>query len=409
MTAEPVRFDTAIPQFWGHWPATPERWSYSSLKDIEACPRRWMLSRAHYPEISEVSGYPAPPHPAAVFGDVVHLSLELLIKALVRAGCSATRGAEAVAVYRELGGYTSVVEKAVGVLLDRLEGSPSVTPERLHRLRTFLTDRVPEARVRVQSILGRTELPEPVVPPATPEAEAATGDGLPKPRRPLLGGAFPEAKLIADDLRLEGRVDLITVDEAGARVVDFKTGAEDEAHVDQVRIYALLWDLDTVANPDQRPTVELRVAYPARDHIVPGPDRAELRALEAATAARIVSADDAVCDDPEARPSLDNCQFCSVRHLCETYWEGMSSAPDTVKVGAWFDLEGLVIRPNGSRSWYVLPTASKSEVLLRTPAESSPIKVGRRVRVLGVRRDEEPDSDILVTTMTSQSDLYLLA
>lgn len=407
MTSENVRFETAIPEFWGHWPATPERWSYSSLEDIEACPRRWMLSRAQYPQISEESGYPALPHPAAVLGEVVHLSLEVLIKALVKAGCSATRGAEAVAVYRALGGYTSVVERAVEVRLKRLDGLPGVTPERLRRLRTSLTDRVPEARVRVQSILGRTSLPERVEPAM--ERAGALSDGAPKPRGPLRGGAFPEAKLIADDLRLEGRVDLLNVDEAGAHVVDFKTGAENEAHFDQVRIYALLWDLDTVANPGHRPTIELRVAYPARDYVVPGPDEPELRVLEAATAARIASADDAVCDDPEARPSVDNCQFCQVRHLCETYWARMSPAPDAAKVGEWFDLEGVVTRPNGSRSWFVLPTSGKAEVLLRTPAESSPVKVGQRVRVLGVRRDEEPDSEVLVTTMTTQSDLYLLA
>lgn len=409
MTEEPVRFETAIDLYWGHWPPRPPRWSYSSLKEIEACPRRWMLSRARYPGVSEQPGYPAPVSPATVFGDVIHLSLEVVIKALIRNGCRATHGRDAVGVARGLGGYTAVIERSIDSRLDRLNGSPSMTPDRIRRLRTFLVDRVPEARTRIQAILSRTELPVLASRPGEPAVGSEGGKAQQRPRGPLGVGTYPEAKLIAHDLRLEGRIDLLTVDAEGARIVDFKTGDQDAAHAEQVRIYALLWNLDHEANPSHQPVSELCVAYSSHDVVVTAPDDTELRNLVNATAERIVAADAAVRIDPEARPSMDNCQFCAVRHLCETYWSALVPTPHAVKVGEWLDLDGVVSAPNGSRSWFVRPTSGDTDVLLRTPSESTAIKVGRHIRVLRVRRDEEPDSGMVVTVMTPQSDLFVLA
>lgn len=406
---EPARFETAIDLYWGHWPRKPLRWSYSSLKIIEACPRRWMLSRALYPEVSKRPGYPVSPSPITVFGDVVHLSLEILIKAFVKAGCQATRGKHAVGVAKALGGYTAVIERSIEVRMSRLDGQPSMTPERTRRLRTFLADRVPEARARVQAVLGRTELPVLVNGHGGAPAKGTGCDRPPRSRGPLGIGVYPEATLIAHDLRLEGRVDLLTITAGGARIVDFKTGAEDAAHADQLRIYALLWDLDDEVNPDRRPISELCVAYPSGDVVVPAPDNDELRSLESATAERVIAADAAVRDDSEARPSMHNCSLCPVRHLCEEYWSTLPPTPHAAKVGARLDLEGVVSARNGGRSWFVRPMSGEADVLLRTPSESTSIDVGHHIRVLGVRRDEEPDSNVVVTTMQTYSDLFVLS
>ncbi|MGH3435454.1 MAG: PD-(D/E)XK nuclease family protein [Sciscionella sp.] len=101
MTTEPARFATSVRSCWGIWPVPPASWSYSSLNDLEACPRRWMLSRAAYPELWEGSGYPPMPNTAALFGDVVHAALELLVRALVAADCESTGTAAAVAVLKQ--------------------------------------------------------------------------------------------------------------------------------------------------------------------------------------------------------------------------------------------------------------------------------------------------------------------
>ena len=66
-----------------------------------------MLSRATYPELWKGRGYPPMPNTAALLGDVVHTALELLVKALVAAGCESTGTAAAVAVLKQMGGYLS--------------------------------------------------------------------------------------------------------------------------------------------------------------------------------------------------------------------------------------------------------------------------------------------------------------
>jgi hypothetical protein len=370
---------------------------------MEACPRRWMLNRAEYPELWDGVGFPSSPSAPALFGDVVHLSLEVVLRALAAAGCDSTRGVAAVGVVKALGGYTVVVERALELRLERLHGNPAVKPDRLARLRTFLTDRVPEARARVQAIMSRTTLPQELGPKAQASENA---DGEPKKRTPLGVGAHPEVRLVARDLRMNGRVDLLTVDAASARIVDYKTGEEDPGHQEQVKVYALLWDLDDEVNPAGLATSELTVAYSARDVTIPGPTAAELRVIEAATAVRIAAADADVSDVPRALPSPENCQYCPVRHLCEDYWSSAAPAPIAARIGEWLDIDGVVTAPNGAKSWHLRTTTGETDVLLRTPTESTELHVGDRVRVLGVRRDEEPDTGIIVAAMTAQSDLY---
>ena len=221
----------------------PSMWSYSSLKDVEGCPRRYALSRADYPDLWDQHGYPRLPIPAAIRGDVVHGALEIIVKALVKTGCSSTRSAEAVTVLRELGGYTKVAEDVLAKQLARFDGNPRISSDRRDQLTRQLTDWVPQAREQIQTYLNRMELrPSAVSGPGAPPGDPAV-------RYPARTGDHPEKELVAESLRLKGRIDLLSVDADGAKITDFKTGAEDQAHQDQLQLYALLWHEDTLVNP----------------------------------------------------------------------------------------------------------------------------------------------------------------
>ena len=91
------------------WPEAPPWMSYSTLSDLEACPRRWALSAAEYPNVWEGSGYPRPPRQAALEGTVVHLSLQKITHALVGSGCASLSDENVISTLRKLGGYTAVV------------------------------------------------------------------------------------------------------------------------------------------------------------------------------------------------------------------------------------------------------------------------------------------------------------
>lgn len=380
-------------------------WSYSSLKEVETCPRRYALSRADYPDLWEQHGYPRLPIPAAIRGEVVHGALEIILKALLKAGCVSTRSADAVAVFRKLGGYTKVAEEVLATRLARYEGNPRFRDDLREHLSRALIDWVPEAREQIQTYLSRMAL----LPRDSPSTAGSVTPIDPRERYSARMGDHPEKELIAESLRLKGRIDLLSVDADGAKITDFKTGVENPAHHDQLRLYALLWDADNVANPDGVTVTSLVAAYPRHDVVVSVPTANELAHLRSNVATRIETADSAVTGDPPLAILGEHCGLCSVRGLCDTYWT--DGAPRTADVadGVWYDLAGTVMREHGVKSFVLREEKTGLEVLVRTPTTSYAVPMGSKIRILGARRVVDPDEgDALIAVLTSFSEVLAL-
>ncbi|OBH94286.1 PD-(D/E)XK nuclease family protein [Mycobacterium sp. E2733] len=410
LTPSERRFVTAVEASDAILPPRPLFWSYSSLKEIESCPRQYMLSRASYPDLWSGHGYPPLPIAPAIMGDAVHGVLETVVKALVEAGCETSRAPGAIEVFKSLGGFTALIEQAVTTRLDLVKASPRVDAERCRRLRRELGDRVADARGQVQEYLSRAKFSAKPTDGAVP-AEGPAGQEPPAfGRRPVGAGAHAEVILADENLRLMGRVDLLVVDYGHAKIVDYKTGAEDPGHFEQLRLYALLWERDRVVNPTGVPATELTAAYPSHDVTMAAPTAVELRDLEEAVRLRIAAADALFdTDSPPAHPSVDLCGMCHVRSLCDAYWASIAPDPSTVKDGDWFDYEGIVGPPNGVRSLWMLDTASgQRELLLRTQPTSKPLEIGSRVRLLGLRRDADPEVPATTAVMTASSEVFVV-
>jgi len=73
------------------WPKAPLWMSFSTLSDLEICPRRWSLSVADYPEVWGKHGYSPKPQMAQLEGKVVHLALRKITHALSKHGCASLR------------------------------------------------------------------------------------------------------------------------------------------------------------------------------------------------------------------------------------------------------------------------------------------------------------------------------
>lgn len=410
MSVECTRFDTAIPGIWGVWPQAPSRWSYSSLKVIEACPNQWMLSRADYPDIWDRHGYPALPAVPAIFGNIVHSVIDRLTSEFKAAGAISPALNDVVGILGALGGWRAIVLDAIEQELVRLGGNPRVSPERVDRLRDELVRRAPEAADQVKVFLSRGAFPSVAEIDVGTTGDGSSTGGSP-PRRPAGLGAHAELEVVADALRLTGRIDLLVVDDAEVRILDFKTGAENDHQGDQVRLYALLWYLDAQANPDHRLATDLRIVYPASEQAVAAPDQVELWCFADAAAARVQAADAVTRQPPPtANPTEENCRYCSVKHLCDDYWPTLPPAVTAVPTGQWFDFEGRILRQNGSKSWFAETlTQPPIEVLVRTVEPDMTFQVGRRVRLLRVRRSQDPDDlDRLVISMAGTSEWYPL-
>lgn len=410
-----MQFHTGVQESRAILPAPPTFWSYSALTEIEACPRRYMLSRASYPDLWEGQGYPRIPSLSALFGDVVHGALDVIVTALVDAGCNSPQDAAAVSVLRELGGYTAVTDRAVDDRLTRLPTNPRLDADQRRRLVRDLRGRVAEARAEIQAYVSRTNFLSSASGTASGALGADAGEdsrtGLAFPRRPAEPGAHAEVLLAAEELRLMGRIDFLSVTSDRVDIIDYKTGTEDEGHLDQLRLYALLWDLDRIVNPRRRLASEITAAYPSRNVTIPGPSESALRELEFSFKQRIASADAEVqALVPRAIPEDKRCSTCQVRQLCDVYWSQMAPDPASLADGAWFDYQGVVGSQNGSRSWWMLHEGSgQRQLLLRTTATAPPLTQGSRIRVLGVRLDDDPEIDATAAVMTAWSEVFILA
>jgi hypothetical protein len=332
------------------------------------------------------------------------------VKALVAADCKSAQSPEAVAVLRQLGGYTAVIERAAVARLAGLPGNPRLSDDMRQRIQRGVRSRVADARVQVQAYINNT-----VIAPAgkaqgswTPVVDGSPVATVSGRRAPLPLGSHAEVILTAPRLRLTGRLDLLRVTEAGAHITDYKTGAGSPCHAEQLQMYALLWDLDRDANPGGRSTASLTAAYPGHDVVFPIPSEPELRDFEKQVAASIHEADaELSADVPRAAPSAENCRNCGIRHLCDTYWTTIVPDPSSLPDKTKFDCQGLVGPQIGQHSWWLHPDGpDREKLLVQAPPSGPELPSGRHVRILGLRIDADPESVVTMASINAFSEVF---
>lgn len=397
------RFASRVEGCDGEWPSSPEWLSYSSFRELEACPRRWMLRRASYPQVWERPGYPEMPFVASVLGDVVHRALQRVLMALVENRCESAASACAVATLKALGGYTAILASVLGDRLVELDGNPRLQHRRDAIERT-LRERVPEMRERVQATLSRAHL--------TPRGLDATASG--EARGPLPDGSYAELELRAADLRWAGRADLVTIEGSQVQITDYKTGVAEPHHAEQLRLYALLWARDIERNPTGGLASSLVLSYPAAEIEVSPPSENELTLLAEDLGRRKEQALESLSErPPPARPAADLCSHCPVRHLCEDYWDFIDDPAllPTESIPAFADVQAVVTHRNGPRSWMCdvqHPSRLRDrEVVIRT-SEGVEFRPGRAIRILSAISEEDEEHDLLSLTLTSASEVFEL-
>ena len=395
------------------WPVAPQYMSFSTLAELEACPRRWALSAAAYPQVWDHQGYPRPALPAALEGTVTHLALETITRALSDRGCPSVGDASATVVLKDLGGFTLVVGKSIERTLQRYASNPRAASA-LDRTRRHLTGRSADLRYRVQGFLSRTRF-EPR-PDAIPIRKG--NDTQRQARSALAMGAHSEVHLDVEELGWRGVADLLTLSDTICEIRDFKTGDPKEGHELQLQVYALLWWLDRVRNPTGRLANRLVISYDSGDVRIKVPGANALRALREELGARRASAIATLEDDPpEARPSAANCGFCNVRHLCDAYWEDSVPGENQERL---VDLQLQLTGCHSAMSWDgVVESCSRlergSRVVLRTIGLQFELRTGQRLRVLNLRISAPvEDSTVVVpvpavASMGAASEAFVLS
>lgn len=347
----------------------------------------------------------------------MHLALQTIAGALVERGCPSLLDESAISTLRELGGFTAIVRRSLEGALQPYEENPRAASA-LDGIRHRLVGRVPELRSRVQRFLSRIH-PEP--------RAARPGDPNTHPkverRHPLPLGSHSEVKLRVPELGWHGIADLVSISTTSCEIRDFKTGTLRQEHEFQLRTYALLWARDNDLNPSGRRAHKLVLSYEQGDIDVPAPSLQELRVLEDELRERTASALTALhIDPPKARPSPENCQYCSVRQLCDDYWQWHTRQDNDRESfsGQFADLQIKLIDRHGPRSWDAMVESSSElqacgKILLRTTNLQFDFCPGQRLRLLNVHitvpieeaMDDNPSS--VVATMGVISEVFLLS
>ncbi|HUF04397.1 MAG TPA: PD-(D/E)XK nuclease family protein [Aridibacter sp.] len=388
------------------WPDPPPEMTVTALGGIESCPRRWALGAAYYPELWNERGYPPRVQLGALSGTVVHLALEVITRALVKASCQSLQDPAVFRVMKDLGGYTTVVNDCIDQALERLAGSPRAQSVLEYAGRS-LRAKVPEFRTRAQTMLCRLHLPRLQVRGAESGASGVRG--------PLAAGAFPEIGFRAEQIGWKGKADLLVLSSHACEITDFKTGAPDEEHQFQIRVYALLWNRDADLNPNQRRADRLILSYGSGDVEVAAPSESELDELEMLLVARGDAARQTVLGHPpEARPAPDHCRYCTVRHLCTDYWnlETQSRLTQADVEIAYGDFEVTITGRHGPSSWNAqveissLPQLGKQSVI--RSKGTLEFQTGDRIRILDAAVTRQDDEEELPYTITlgSLSEVY---
>jgi CRISPR/Cas system-associated exonuclease Cas4 (RecB family) len=368
------------------FPAPPPYYSPSSLQAVEQCAKRWALTWAKYdPPISEQDEYPSPDSASAIGGLVVHKTIERLIKELSNAGCVSVHSAKAVDVISSIGGISIVIDEISGHILDRISSNPR-NVRRIDVLIREVTKNRLELRRSVQLLLRRVDELEPK------NSRSDEKRGVPGQRPPLNNGVFTEVYLKSEFDSLHGSADKISITNGKVAISDFKTGQRSESHLDQVRMYGLMYFGDSERNPHGKFASRLELDYPNEQ-------AAEVREsidfwveFRKKISMRISSANQAIQSSPvPATRTSENCSFCPVRHHCNEFMNEMSlTPPDHQSTDRLVDLRIQIQSITNSRSAEaVIINSTKPEItgdciLVDTVADIEGLSPGDELVVLNV-------------------------
>jgi hypothetical protein len=393
------------------WPGPPSPWSFSVLKGIEDCPRRWALSAGTYPDVWDSTGYPPLINVKALAGQVIHEAIKKISSALMDAGCRSMRDGAAVPILRDIGGFTNVLNAIIERTVGRYRANPRVARV-VDRSTAELIRDIPMMRQQVQAHLNRLTFVARRSSHHSTSGSAATG--------PLGDGSHSELKLQSTDLDWVGIVDLLQIADGQCWIWEFKSGSADDRHREQLHAYALLWADDKVRNPDNIPVGRLVLSYADRWFDIAPLAADAFAAFRTELRARVVAATKSVAQDPPvARPDPEKCRFCHVRHLCTEYW-GVLQTPgiDGANAELLGDIEVVVGARRGPRSWDAavvrsawLPTQSPIILALSNNGSvaADVIVSGMHVRLLNVSRTDQVETEELpLVSITARTEIFTI-
>lgn len=334
----------------------PEWMSFHVYKDAQRCPLSVALKRSSYRQLWEGPGYPTRPNVAAVSGIVVHDAAEAVLKKFAQAGVTSLMQPPAMAVLRELGGFTKVLDDALVDFFASQNNNPRFEQFREDLLRS-LRLKLPQMRATLQALLVSHVWPAPgSTVNGARKMNSSPEPSKPMQRSPLWDGTFVEVDLQDPVAKWRGRIDVIEIDEHGCAITDLKSGDATDDHQEQLMVYAMLWSEDSDRNPSHLPIQKLQIVYASGAVAVAVPGGPQMKAFrrDLIDATEFVRSALNAAAVP-ANPSRENCRHCPVKLICQPYWE---SLPRNASDDHLSSNQVTLIEARGDRAWLARITVS---------------------------------------------------
>jgi len=313
------------------WATPPEKYSFSSLREIAECPYRWQIQNSKFDGLDR---YPSRPNPAAVEGGIIHSLLEKLFRALACHGMPLI-GSE---TFQKCLGEIDI-NLAISRSIRDYEKRIALNP-RCHGFQ--LISSIQQLRNKVVQIFRdqydkiRKNTPPSIIRSSYNTLKKQSFNGVTGNDFAVLlnkNKVLTELTLEHKELPFSGIIDFICLDDEGMKISDFKSGAYKHDHKDQVLLYALLLKSNLQCLPK-----EAFIIYPDRS------ERVEINENIVENAFfglkdKIYTAKRDLNSVPAKTSLNENCQYCPVRQLCDQYWVSLSNDPHQVKKPGIVDIE----------------------------------------------------------------------
>ena len=316
--------------------------------------------------------------------------------------------AKAMETLRNLGGYTTILSSVLEDAFQREADNPRFQQFKASFLKLMLA-KIPHMRESLQELLrGQSWISR-----TTETTHEATTHAVDRRRCRLGPGTYFEVELRDRRIMWKGRADIITLSDAGCSIADLKTGSPSDHHQEQMLVYSVLWDGDRELNANHVPVSDLRLCYSSGSISVSVPAQADTETIRAnlhERTARIKEEFDS--DIVPARPSIDNCQYCQVKLLCDDYWTSSARTESE----QFRDVDLVLQSPRGDSVWAAklisVSGRPSEEVILKRPQSDCPFwkDLGEqmRVRITDVLVTPRAVDEMPLVSLTTFSEALIL-
>jgi len=287
-----------------------EKFSPSGYLKFKDCPKKWYLESLEY-DIFENKKYPSIIFLQSLIGTSIHKTIERLIYIMKESECNKINDQNwqkvksKIITIKEL--FKNIVQDQISKCLVNPRNKRSKEDYEI-----FIDDNIQNIMFKVKSMVSKINLTNSRI-----NQNKKTNDL----DFELLNANLTEFKINSNDLNLFGYIDFLKIKDDVIEIYDFKTGSTKEKDREQLLLYSLIWKYDEIHNPTSRKASKLTLVYENKDTDISPLNDLELKTKAESLKNEITNLKNDIKNSSFiARPTYDNCNFCSVKQLCDNYW-----------------------------------------------------------------------------------------